>query len=228
MNRHVRYADAQDNGYLRQQSGPRIHLLLPFRDMGLIDVRRFWVTTHVDGSGKLVVSDVGLAQEDEWEINRSSSGRGQRALRTCRAHADVPSYEKRAAFVDEFPLGQPWNSDFRAAPGVQGERGARQEVCIRVVRLGMFTAAVERHYRWKLRVDDLRNFDALPIKLKGEYPAAGVRPDALFDFTSQGEEKRLAGEARGQSERRPKTTNCDQQERLDQMVAWSCRNDFIP
>ena len=94
--------------------------------------------------------------------------------------------------------------------------------------LGMLTAAVERHYRWKLKEGDLANFDVLPVKYKEEYTASGVRPDLLFDFTSQGDEKRLAGEARGRSERRPKNPDSDQRKRLDQIVAWSGRNDFHP
>ncbi len=38
--------------------------------MGLIDVRRYSVTTYVDGPGELVVGDVELADESEWDINR--------------------------------------------------------------------------------------------------------------------------------------------------------------
>jgi hypothetical protein len=70
--------------------------------------------------------------------------------------------------------------------------------------LGMLTAAVERHYRWKLSDSDLANFDVLPAKLASRYSSSGIRPDLLFDFSSQGEEKRLAGEARGRSSSRPK------------------------
>ena len=94
--------------------------------------------------------------------------------------------------------------------------------------LGMLTAAVERHYRWELSDDYLENFDVLPVKFAGQYPASGVRLDLLFDFEGQGEERRLAGEARGRSERRPKRPGRDQRERLDQIVAWSGRNALHP
>lgn len=228
MKRHVRYADAQDNGYLRQQSGPRIHLLLPFRDMGLIDVRRFWVTTHVDGSGKLVVSDVGLAQEDEWEINLAQVVEVNALCVPAERTLTYRVMKNELRLLTSFLLDSPGTPISGRHQEFKASAGHVKRFVSESFGLGMLTAAVERHYRWKLRVEDLRNFDALPIKLKGEYPAAGVRPDLLFDFTSQGEEKRLAGEARGRSERRPKTTNCDQQERLDQIVAWSGRNDFHP
>jgi hypothetical protein len=94
--------------------------------------------------------------------------------------------------------------------------------------LGMLTAAVERYYRWKLNDSDLANFDVLPTKYAGQYPASGVRPDLLFDFTSQGEDKRMAGEARGRSARRPKSTCREQRDRLDEIVAWSGNNEFHP
>lgn len=51
--------------------------------------------------------------------------------------------------------------------------------------MGMLTAAVERHYRWKLSDSDLSKFDVLPAKFASLYPASGVRPALLFDFSSQ-------------------------------------------
>jgi hypothetical protein len=94
--------------------------------------------------------------------------------------------------------------------------------------LGMLTAAVERYYRWKLSDSDLANFDVLPARFASLYPVSGVRPDLLFDFSSLGNERRLAGEARGRSTIRPKGVGVGQRNRLAEIVAWSGRNDFHP
>jgi len=69
--------------------------------------------------------------------------------------------------------------------------------------LGMLTTAAERHHLWELKDSDLHNFDVLPAKLAAQYPGSGIRPDLLFDFTSQGQKQRLAGESRGRSSARP-------------------------
>jgi hypothetical protein len=195
--------------------------------MGLIDVRRFWVTTRVGGSGELVVSDVRLAEEDEWEINLAQvievNALCVPASRPLTYQVMDNELRLLASFLTDTP-GAPISVrhlEFKASAG-HVKRFVTESF-----GLGMLTAAVERYYRW-LRDSDLANFDVLPSKYIDEYPASGVRPDLLFDFTSQGNEKRLAGEARGRSERRPKSPNRDQRERLDQIVAWSGRNYFHP
>jgi hypothetical protein len=58
------------------RAGRESHLLLPFRDMGLIDVRRFWVTTRVGGPDELEVSDIGLAEESRVPAKLFSLLRG--------------------------------------------------------------------------------------------------------------------------------------------------------
>jgi hypothetical protein len=196
--------------------------------MGLIDVRRFWVTTCVDGSGELVVSDVGLAEESEWDVNLAQvvevNALCVPASRPLTYQVMDNELRLLASFLQDKP-GAPISvrhQEFKASAG-HVKRFVSESF-----GLGMLTAAVERHYRWMLNDSDLANFDVLPAKYADDYPASGIRPDLLFDFTSQGEEKRLAGEARGRSERRPKVTNSDQQERLNQIVAWSGRNDFHP
>ena len=94
--------------------------------------------------------------------------------------------------------------------------------------LGMLTAAAERYYRWKAN-SDLYNFDVLPARVAADYPASGIRPDLLFDFTKQGHEKGLAGEARGRSSTRPvHFPSKDQRDRLADLVAWSGVNDLHP
>lgn len=95
--------------------------------------------------------------------------------------------------------------------------------------LGMLTAAAERHHRWNLDDGDLHNFDVLPAKLTAQYPSSGIRPDLLFDFTGQGHEMRLAGEARGRSSVKPvHSASQDQRGRLADIVAWSGVNHLHP
>src|SRR5262249_55594211 len=95
--------------------------------------------------------------------------------------------------------------------------------------LGMLTAAAERHHRWKLNDNDLHNFDVLPANVAGQYPRSGIRPDLLFDFTDQGQKKRLAGEARCRSSARPvHPVSKAQRDRLADIVAWSGWNDLHP
>ena len=212
----------------KPMAGHESLLLLPFRDMGLIDVRRFWVTTRVGGSGELVVSDVGLAEESEWDVNLAQVVEVNALCVPASRPLTYQVMDNELRLLASFLLDKPGapisvrHQEFRASAG-HVKRFVTESF-----GLGMLTAAVERHYRWRLRDSDLANFDVLPGKYKDEYPASGVRPDLLFDFTSQGHKKRLAGEARGRSERRPKKRDRDQQERLDQIVTWSGRNDFHP
>jgi hypothetical protein len=83
-------------------------------------------------------------------------------------------------------------------------------------------------HRWKLKDSSLHNFDVLPAKLATQYPGSGIRPDLLFDFTDQGQEKRLAGGARGRSTARPVRPSKGQRKRLGDIVAWSGENDLHP
>jgi hypothetical protein len=96
--------------------------------------------------------------------------------------------------------------------------------------LGMLTAAAERHHGWKLNDRDLYNFDVLPVGIAAQYPGSGIRPDLLFYFTGQGDEYRLAGEARGRSSARPTLSppSKGQLDRLADIVAWSGVNDLHP
>lgn len=221
--------DAQDNADLRQQGGGRVpRILLPFRNMGLVDVRRYSVTTCLDGKGELAVGDVELAEEDEWEINLAQvvevNALCVPATRSLTYRVMDNELRLLASFLQDKP-GAPISVRHRE---FKASAGHVKRFVTESFGMGMLTAAVERYYRWKLNDSDLANFDVLPAKYAGDYPASGVRPDLLFDFTSQGDEERLAGEARGRSERRPKDTNSDQRERLSQIVAWSGRNDFHP
>ncbi|HEX3964815.1 MAG TPA: hypothetical protein VHZ03_50590 [Trebonia sp.] len=60
----------------------------------------------------------------------------------------------------------------------------------------------------------------MPAKLASQYQGgAGIRPDLLFDFGIQGQEMRLAGEARGRSSWRPRNPNKSQRTRLNDIVA---------
>jgi hypothetical protein len=84
----------------------------------------------------------------------------------------------------------------------------------------MLTVAAERHHRWKPNVGELHNFDVLPAKVAAQYPGSRIRPDLLFDFTVQGHERRLAGEAHGRSSARPvHFVSKDPRDRLADIVA---------
>jgi hypothetical protein len=112
---------------------------------------------------------------------------------------------------------------------VPGQRRRVQELPVRPARNPARQTLSQRHHRWKLNDSDLRNFDVLPAKVAAQYPGSGIRPDLLFDFTDQGHEKRLAGEARGRSSARPvHFASKDQRDRLADIVAWSGVNDLHP
>jgi hypothetical protein len=199
-----------------------------FRAMGVIDVRRFQVATHWD-SGELGVADVSLIDEDIWDIDLAEVVK----VNALAVPADrkltyrVMQHELRLllSFLMDVP-GSPLtlrHGDFRASSG-HVKRFISESF-----GLGMLTAAAERHHRWKLKDSDLHNFDVLPVKLAAQYPGSGIRPDLLFDFTDQGQERRLAGEARGRSSARPlHPVSKDQRERLGDIVAWSGVNDLHP
>jgi hypothetical protein len=196
--------------------------------MGLIDVRRFGVTTRIGRAGKLEVDDVWLAEEDKWDINLAQvvevNALAVPAKRSLTYRVTQHELRLLLSFLSDHP-GVPVSMrrrEFRASSG-HVKRFVSESL-----GLGMLTAAVERHYRWKLSDSDLANFDVLPAKLASLYPSSGIRPDLLFDFSSQGEEKRLAGEARGRSSSRPKGVGSGQRDRLAGIVAWSGRNDFHP
>jgi hypothetical protein len=196
--------------------------------MGLIDVRRYSVTTYVDRSGGLAVGDVELAEESEWDINLAQVVEVNALCVPAKRPLTYRVMDNELRLLASFLLDKPGAPISVRHQEFKASAGHVKRFVTESFGLGMLTAAVERHYRWKLKESDLANFDVLPSKYKDEYPASGIRPDLLFDFTSQGDEKRLAGEARGRSERRPKSPGRDQRERLGQIVAWSGRNDFHP
>jgi hypothetical protein len=197
--------------------------------MGVIDVRRFNVVTYFGNSGDLEVADIQLADQDTWDIDLAEVVK----VNALAVPADreltyrVMQHEQRLllSFLVDEP-GSPLtlrHADFRASSG-HVKRFISESF-----GLGMLTAAAERHHRWKLNVSDLHNFDVLPAKVAAQYPGSGIRPDLLFDFTDQGHEKRLAGEARGRSSARPVySASKDQRDRLADIVAWSAVNDLHP
>ncbi len=197
--------------------------------MGVIDVRRIGVATYFGDSGDLEVADIWLADEGTWDIDLAEVIK----VNALAVPADrkltyrVMQHELRLllSFLMDEP-GSPLtlrHADFRASSG-HVKRFISESF-----GLGMLTAAAERHHRWKLNDSDLHNFDVLPTKVAAQYPGSGIRPDLLFDFTDQGQEKRLAGEARGRSSARPvHFASKDQLDRLADIVAWSGVNDLHP
>ena len=200
-----------------------------FRAMGVIDVRRFNVATYFGDSGDLEVADIWLADEDTWDIDLAEvvkvNGLAVPADRKLTYRVMQHELRLLLSFLVDEP-GSPLtlrHADFRASSG-HVKRFISESF-----GLGMLTAAAERHHRWKLNDSDLHNFDVLPAKVAAQYPGSGIRPDLLFDFTDQGQEKRLAGEARGRSSARPvHFASKDQRDRLADIVAWSGVNDLHP
>jgi hypothetical protein len=190
--------------------------------MGVIDVRRFKVATHFGASGDLEVADIELGDQDMWDIDLAEVVK----VNALAVPADrdltyrVMQHEQRLllSFLVDEP-GSPLtlrHADFRASSG-HVKRFISESF-----GLGMLTAAAERHHRWQLNASDLHNFDVLPAKVAAQYPGSGIRPDLLFDFTDQGHETRLAGEARGRSSARPVySASKDQRDRLADIVAWA-------
>jgi hypothetical protein len=199
-----------------------------FRAMGVIDVRRFEVATCWDG-GVLTVAGVSLVDEGTWDIDLAEvvkvNGLAVPADRKLTYRVMQHELRLLLSFLIDAP-GSPLTlrrDDFRAS-SAHVKRFISESF-----GLGMLTAAAERHHRWKLKDSDLHNFDVMPAKLVAQYPSSGIRPDLLFDFTDQGQEKRLAGEARGRSSVRPlHPVSKDQRDRLGDIVGWSGENDLHP
>lgn len=197
--------------------------------MGVIAVRRLNVATHFGDSGDLEVADIWLAGEGSWDIDLAEVVK----VNALAVPADrkltyrVMQHELRLllSFLVDEP-GAPLTllrDDFRAS-SAHVKRFISESF-----GLGMLTAAAERHHRWRLNDNDIHNFDVLPAKVADQYPNSGIRPDLLFDFTDQGKERRLAGEARGRSSVRPvHGVSKDQRDRLGDIVAWSGLNDLHP
>jgi hypothetical protein len=197
--------------------------------MGMIDVRRFDVATHFGYSGDLEIADISLADEDTWDIDLAKvvevNGLAVPADRQLTYGVIQNELRLLLSFLVEGP-GRPLtlrHADFKASSG-HVKRFISESL-----GLGMLTAAAERHHRWKLNDSYLHNFDVLPAGVAAKYPGSGIRPDLLFDFTDQGQEKRLAGEARGRSSRRPAYfASKNQRDRLADIVAWSGVNHLHP
>jgi hypothetical protein len=197
--------------------------------MSLIAVRRLSVETRFADSGDLEVAGIWPAGEDIWDIDLAEMVK----VNALAVPADrkltyrVMQHELRlllSFLVDE--RGRPLTlrrTEFRAS-SAHVKRFISESF-----GLGMLTAAAERHHRWKLHDGGIHNFDVLPAKVADQYPSAGIRPDLLFDFTDQGQEQRLAGEARGRSSARPvHGVSKDQRRRLDDIVTWCGMNDLHP
>jgi hypothetical protein len=200
-----------------------------FLAMGVIDVRRFNVATCLGASGDLEVAGISLADEDIWDIDLAEVVKANALAVPADRELTYRVMQHELRLLLSFLVDEPGSpltlrhADFRASSG-HVKRFISESF-----GLGMLTAAAERHHRWKLNDSDLHNFDVLPAKVAAQYPNSGIRPDLLFDFTGQGHQKLLAGEARGRSSARPvRDANKDQRDRLADIVAWSGVNDLHP
>jgi hypothetical protein len=199
-----------------------------FGPMGVIDVRRFNVATCHGVSGDLEVADIWIVDEDTWDVDLAEvvivNGLAVPADR--KLTYSVTQNEQRLLL--SFLMDEPASPLTLRHDDFQSSSGHVKRFISESFGLGMLTAAAERYYRWK-KDSDLYNFDVLPAKVASQYPASGIRPDLLFDFSDQGQEKGLAGEARGRSSARPvHFASKDQRDRLADIVAWSGVNDLHP
>jgi Restriction endonuclease len=86
----------------------------------------------------------------------------------------------------------------------------------------MLTATVQAVARVDAR--RMHNFDVLPTVLAGSYANRGTRPDLLFALPIF----RLAGEARGRSQRPSATVLKSQRDWLNQLLPWSEYHESHP
>lgn len=197
--------------------------------MSLIDVRIFHVATRTGGiDGLEIVGKPKVIDEDVWDINLAE------VIRTNALAVPADRNLTYSVFLHELQILLSFLKDQAGTPLSlrHDEFGASSGHIKRLVSeslgLGMLTAATERHHRWQLNPNDMANFDVLPAKLAIQYPGVGIRPDLLFDFSSQGHDMQLAGEARGRSSVRPSKPTKAQLKRLNEIVAWSGWNGLHP
>jgi hypothetical protein len=197
--------------------------------MGVIDVRRFDVATHFGRSGELEVASISLADVSTWDIDLAEVVKVNGLAVAADRKPTYPVIQNELRLLLSFLVDDPGRPLTLRHADFQASSGHVKRFVSESFGLGMLTAAAERHHRWKLNVSGLHNFDVLPAKLADQYPGSGIRPDLLFYFTDQGQEKRLAGEARGRSSVRPAyPASKDQRNRLADIVAWSGVNDLHP
>jgi hypothetical protein len=197
--------------------------------MGAIDVRRFDVATHFGRSGELEVASISLADVSTWDIDLAEVVKVNGLAVAGDRKPTYPVIQHELRLLLSFLVDDPGRPLSLRHADFQASSGHVKRFVSESFGLGMLTAAAERHHRWKLNVSDLHNFDVLPAKLAAQYPGSGIRPDLLFYFTAQGQEKRLAGEARGRSSVRPAyPASKDQRDRLADIVTWSGVNDLHP
>ncbi len=197
--------------------------------MGWIDLRTFKVATRFERSGELVVDGaVRLLKEEEADADLPEAVRvNALAVPASRPVVySVMQHELRIvlSYLDDHP-GEPLalrQDEFKASAL------HIKSLVSESFGLGMLSTAVQQHYGWRSNHRDLENFDALPTRLKPQYEKAGTRPDLLF-FLQGAAIRRLAGEARGRSSKRPvKHPDRQQKSRLAEIVAWSGRNKCHP
>lgn len=199
--------------------------------MGLIDLRTFAVATRFDRRGQLAVAGVWPGDEQELDVQLADVARvnalAVQSRKTLRYRVMQHELRLILSYLSDRPgraLAIHSAEDFRASAS------HIKRLVTESFGLGMLTAAVQSHYGWHPDDRSLSHFDVLPTRLGALYAKTGVRPDLLFDFSDGGSRWRLAGEARGRFRLRPSGTDisADQRKRLDQIVAWSGRNDLHP
>lgn len=194
--------------------------------MGVIDIRRFAVTTYLDAWGQLMVTDVWPEAEDELEVQLADVIRVNALAIPVKGAVNYRVLRSELRLLLSFLMDRPGRPLTMRADDFKASAGHVKRFITESFGMGMLTAAVQSHYGWQPSERSLANFDVLPTRLADIYPSSGVRPDLLFDFNEGEERWRLAGEARGRSAKRHQGTaiSAAQRNRLEEIVAWSGRN----
>ena len=139
--------------------------------MGLIDVRRFSVTTFLGGRDRLAVGEVELAEEDEWEINLAQVVEVNALCVPATRSLTYRVMDNELRLLASFLLDRPGapvsvrHREFKASAG-HVKRFVSESF-----GLGMLTAAVERHYRWKLGHERSRELRCPPGQVRRPVPS---------------------------------------------------------
>ncbi len=167
---------------------------LTFRDMGVIDVRRFKVATTCGPGGDLEVADVWLADEDAWDIDLAEvvkvNGLAVPADRKLTYRVIQHELRLLLSFLVDQP-GSPLtlrHTEFRAS-SLHVKRFISESF-----GLGMLTAAAEHHHRWVLSDGDLYSWP-----LSTQVPVFGQ----TYSSTSPAKSTRSGWRARRAAGHRP-------------------------
>lgn len=192
-------------------------------------LRVFSCTTKYTREGLLVVDEARLTDEKHLAVNLADVVRINTLAAPLRRVRNYHVLRHELRLLLSFVRGSSRGSLTVRQHDLLSSARHISAFFIESLGLGVLTAAVQARYAWTGDEEALAHFDVLPSDLIDDYLRRGVRPDLLFSFPDENG-KRLAGEARGRSDKRHKKTapSAKQRTRLNQMLAWSQRHDHHP